>query len=147
MSIKAYKLTTQELKMICDFFALDRGGRNTKDSLVELVLDFLEEPNDELCKQPPKKREKPSSSSKKGGEDSTSSSSSPSKRIKLNYTKGTMPSDAAIKTWVHAFAICHDMDQTTIKDAMKVANEKFGIDLKEKKSLIKECFAEETSAE
>jgi len=61
----------------------------------------------------------------------------------LHVTKGKIPEDKTLKKWAHAFCMCHDMDKATLKTAMALASEKFGVDLSEKKDIIKECLKSE----
>ena len=44
MGARAYKMTIQGLKRLCDFFAVDRTLTTTKDALVDKLLDFLGAP-------------------------------------------------------------------------------------------------------
>lgn len=135
MSIKAFKLTVAEIKNLCDTFDVDRsaeGGKSLgKDDLIDRLLDFLGKPEKKSTKTQQKK-----SSKKKAA---TSSSSSKEEKVE----KGKMPSDKALRKWVQAYVACFNLDKATTKHAMETASEKFGIDLSEKKSRIKELLAEE----
>jgi DEK C terminal domain len=66
MSAKAFKLTTPAIKKLIDLLHLDRAGRSTKEDLIDLLLDFLGEPSDELLKSTsPKKKGKTTSGKKR----------------------------------------------------------------------------------
>lgn len=194
MGQKAYKHTVSELKKICDFFVLDRSGKNDKDSLVNVLLDFLGAPNAESVKEKgaadsgsgknkkkaaggkrkkaakTKKKRRSSKSKKEESEEEEEEESeeeeaesedddakpAPKKKSKkkgggdddddsklLHFNKGEMPDDGTIKKWAHAFCICHDTEKATLKTAMALAAEKFGVDMSDKKDLIKEMLQNE----
>jgi len=127
---------------------VDRSHKTTKDDIINCLLDFLEAPSEEGCKSTKvkaaaKKRASSTGSGGGGGGGSSSSSRKKAKLHKLEYSKGEMPDDETVRHWAQAFRICHDMDATTVKAAMAVASEKFGVDMSEKKALIKEYLIAE----
>jgi hypothetical protein len=145
MGQKAYKLKIPQLKQLCDFFAIDRSHKKDKDSLVDVLLDFLAAPSDDLLKK--RKRGRPSRKDKKEekqeyddvvDEDEDQEDEKPPKKA-----KGRMPSDAELRKWVRAYVRCHNMETSTIKEAISIASEKFGVDVSEKKSRMKEMLTEE----
>jgi DEK C terminal domain len=155
MGAKTYRMTVPQLKKMCDFFAIDRMNCNGKDALVDVLLDFLGEPEENMLKGGAKA---------KGKADSSSSSKKKSKAKKVeaadddagDYSdvgddgkeeattkEGELPSDEALRKWVRAYVRCHNMKQSTIKHALEIAGEKFGVDLSEKKQRLKELLTEE----
>eukprot|EP00568_Trieres_chinensis_P005106 CAMPEP_0183298668 /NCGR_PEP_ID=MMETSP0160_2-20130417/5629_1 /TAXON_ID=2839 ORGANISM="Odontella Sinensis, Strain Grunow 1884" /NCGR_SAMPLE_ID=MMETSP0160_2 /ASSEMBLY_ACC=CAM_ASM_000250 /LENGTH=56 /DNA_ID=CAMNT_0025460765 /DNA_START=32 /DNA_END=202 /DNA_ORIENTATION=- len=56
-----------------------------------------------------------------------------------------MPSDKALRKWVRAYVRCFNLDKATTKHAIETASDKFGVDLTEKKTRIKELLTEEMS--
>jgi glutamyl/glutaminyl-tRNA synthetase len=50
VSQRAYKFKLLEVKNLCDFFHVDRSGKSTKDDLIDALLDFLGETNEDLLK-------------------------------------------------------------------------------------------------
>lgn len=168
MGIKAHKLKVAQIKELCDFFAVDRSGRHDKDSLVDCLLDFLGEPTLERVKSggksiakkakeaPTKKKKKETTPKKKkvaktGDEsDETESEDETADEVKESPTKALMspkkgitPTDALLRRWVHAFVQCYDMEKATVKVALKIAGEKFGVDLSDQKTRMKELLTEE----
>jgi hypothetical protein len=129
-------LQVKQLKKLCDVFAIDRSGITDKDSLVETLLDFLSEPDEKLTKGGKKKPTK-----------NKSTSSSKSKADPFSddeeIVEGEMPSDKQLRSWVRAYVRCFNTSKKTLKDAMNIAEEKFGIDLSDKKQRIKELLTEE----
>jgi len=45
-----------------------------------------------------------------------------------------MPSNPELREWVKAFIKCFNMDKVTVKKALELGSEKFGIDLKKEKN-------------
>jgi hypothetical protein len=58
-------------------------------------------------------------------------------------SKGKMPNDNQLRQWVKAFVQCYNMDKVSIKVALEVAGDKFGVDLAHKKDLLKVMLTEE----
>lgn len=56
---------------------------------------------------------------------------------------GKMPSDEILRRWVRAFVRCHNMKSATIKKAVEIASEKFGVDMSGTKQRLKELLTEE----
>jgi len=118
--------------------------------LLFVQLNFLSVPSEDHLKgsktkaAPTKKRSKAEAEDEEGVEDEDEPAK---KRGKLNFEKGKMPSDTTIRKWAHAFCMCHDMEKATIKVAMKLAGEKFGVDMSEKKDLLKEVLSKEAEGE
>ncbi|KAL3929332.1 MAG: hypothetical protein SGBAC_012257 [Bacillariaceae sp.] len=59
------------------------------------------------------------------------------------HDKGDEPSDAAIRQWVQAYVTCFDMSAATAKHAMETASAKFGVNLTDRKDLIREFIVSE----
>ena len=137
-STKAYKLHVPQLKKLCDVFALDRSKANDKDKLVNILLDFLSKPSEE----PLKGSKKAAAASKKKKEPKSKKSSSTLDDYE-EIVEGEMPNDNQLRQWVRAYVRCFNTSKKTLKDAMEIAEEKFGVNLKEKKDRIKEILTEE----
>jgi hypothetical protein len=56
---------------------------------------------------------------------------------------GTEVSDETLRLWVRAFVRCHNIKKTTLKQTVAIATEKFGIDMTDKTSQIKDLLVEE----
>jgi len=54
--------------------------------------------------------------------------------------EGGVPSDDVLRRWVRAYVRCHNMKKSTIKTALDLASDKFGVDLTEKKQRLKELL-------
>eukprot|EP00542_Grammatophora_oceanica_P021267 CAMPEP_0194037560 /NCGR_PEP_ID=MMETSP0009_2-20130614/9898_1 /TAXON_ID=210454 /ORGANISM="Grammatophora oceanica, Strain CCMP 410" /LENGTH=377 /DNA_ID=CAMNT_0038679771 /DNA_START=59 /DNA_END=1192 /DNA_ORIENTATION=+ len=54
-----------------------------------------------------------------------------------------LPSDKALRKWVKAYVACFNLDKATTKHAMETASDKFGVNLSEKKRVIKKMLTEE----
>ena len=135
---KAYKLHVPQLKKLCDVFAVDRSGVNDKDSLVETLLDFLSVPDEKLTKGAGKKAatKKSTASKSKSAEDKTLDDYE-------EVVEGVEPTDQQLRHWVRAYVRCFNTAKVTLKDAVKIAEDKFGVDLSEKKKRLKELLTEE----
>lgn len=170
MGEKAFNLKVGEIRDLCDFFALDRSGINAKAELIDRLLDFLSEPSAEHVKGNKAAAAKASSASKKKGvsskkkkDDSSEESdeeeeeneeeeeeeAKPKKGKKdkegvdlLKVEKGKVPNDDTIRAWVKCFVQCYDLEKASIKVALQVAGDKFGVDLSNKKDLLKEMLAD-----
>jgi hypothetical protein len=144
-------MTTGQLKSMIDFFNIDRfsespGGVADKETLVDYLLDFLGAPDPDLIVKPgqektgkkktsPKKKKNPVRRAPKKVEDPFG--------LVREHTKGTKPSDEALRQWVRAYVVCFDMDKATTKHAITTATERFGIDMAKRKSAIKHLLTEE----
>jgi hypothetical protein len=159
MGTRAYKKTITELKKMCDVFSIDRyvlewsvfesfrqiashffcnsKGKNDKDGLVNALLDFLGEPSESLLK----------GGSKKTFDGKKTKSRAAAQREENDEALefGQMPSDSQLRTWARYFTKVYNMEKATIKVALEVASDKFGVDLKETKSVLKEYLAEAQS--
>mmetsp|Transcript_22679 Transcript_22679/g.37519 ORF Transcript_22679/g.37519 Transcript_22679/m.37519 type:complete len:357 (+) Transcript_22679:100-1170(+) len=164
-SKKAYKFKTQEIKMLCDFFTVDRSGVSTKEALIDRLLDFLGEINDELLKTSsvkkpakkvaaaaPKKKATKKKKAVKAKEESAEEESEEEEQDDDEEEEeqeanddGTpsKPNDKVLRRWVKAYIACFNMDKATIKHAIETASDKFGMDLADKKQKIKQLLTEE----
>lgn len=198
---RANKLTMGQVKMLCDFFAVDRdpdeGEKVTKELLIDRLLDFLSGPNDDMTIEldekkplapssrgtikgtkspsPQKKKQQPEkkkSVKKKSGKSKKSKKSPASGKTKsgrstkkVSYAEesdeseefqedddeesesepetGEMPDDEELRMWVKAYVACHNMNKVTIKHALKLARDKFGVKMDSKKQTMKEFLTEE----
>lgn len=151
MSVKAYKLNIPALKKICDVFDVDRRKKNTKDELVDCLLDFLGAPDVKLTNakktdskpkvnSPRKSKKEDDSEDESEAEDSEDEGEAKDPDKKGNK----MPSDKELKKWVHAYTVCFDLNTVSTKHALETASAKFGVDLSSKKARIKELLTEES---
>uniref|UniRef100_A0A7S2XRT6 DEK-C domain-containing protein n=1 Tax=Attheya septentrionalis TaxID=420275 RepID=A0A7S2XRT6_9STRA len=167
MATKAFKMTIPELKIVCDFFDVDRSATTEtptvgKDELVDRLLDFLGAPDPKMTKTYNKKNKavavekkkrvmkdaKPSPKKKKAKKSvpkkvEKKEDSSDSEKSTPKIYKGTMPDDKALREWVKAYVACFNLDKATTKHAMETASDKFDVDLTEKKAQIKEFLTDE----
>jgi len=170
MGTKAYKLQIPQLKRILDMLAVDRSGTTNKDSLVDLLLDFLGAPKrsflkgskNSVKKGRPKKKtdvddgeeeeeeEEAANKDDDGGDDDDADGYSdigdePVEDVEAagSGKEVALPSDDVLRRWVRAYVRCHNMKHSTIKNALTIANEKFGCDLTEMKPRLKELLTEE----
>jgi hypothetical protein len=56
---------------------------------------------------------------------------------------GADVSDETLRLWVRAFVRCHNIKTTTLKQAVAIATEKFGVDMTDKTPQIKDLLVEE----
>ena len=99
------------------------------------LLDFLGEPTED--------RLKGSSKTKKAAATTSQTKSSGNDEDYEAIEPGTMPNDAQLRQWTRAYVRCFNMESVTIKSALEVAGDKFGVDLSSKKQRLKELIAEE----
>lgn len=160
MGQRAYKLKVSDIKRLCDFFAIDRSGAKDKDTLVDALLDFLGEPGENLLKHKgglkgsaqKKRKSRKDDDEDQESDDETESEDyerkpkkiKPSPKSKTSKAKGRarMPSDGELRRWVNAYIMCHNMEKSTLKHAMEIAGEKFGVDLSSQKAKLKQFLAE-----
>lgn len=159
-STKAFKLNIPDIKVLCDFFSVDRSAEDgkalSKEDLIDRLLDFLGGPDETLTTLKPaasKGASKKKAGAKKGGKKSKAKSESedeeevkepPKDFSKIKeLKKGDKPDEEVLRQWVRAYVACFDMDSATTKHALKTASEKFGCDMSKEKSKIKELLAEE----
>ncbi|EEC49316.1 predicted protein [Phaeodactylum tricornutum CCAP 1055/1] len=57
--------------------------------------------------------------------------------------RGTMPDTGQLRKWTKAYICCFNMEKVTIKHALEIAGDKFGVDLSSKKSELKDLLTEE----
>lgn len=134
-----------ETNLVSLFFSLslspqNRKGKNDKDGLVNALLDFLGEPSEALLKGSKKKPET-NHVNKKAKSRAVQQEDEEEETVQF----GQMPSDQQVQTWARHFTKVYNMEKATIKVALEVAGDKFGVDMKEKKSLLKEYLAEAQS--
>lgn len=111
-----------------------------KEGLIDKLLDFLGEPQEEMTRSAGKKssgkspKGKKSAKAGKGDSEEEDEDSDPTDR---------MPSDKELRQWVKAYVGCFNLDKATTKHAIETASDKFGVDLSSKKARIKELLTEE----
>lgn len=174
MGARAYKLSIPQVKVILDFLTINRYGKQTKDDLVDLLLDFLGEPKKPLLKgASPKKADKKKTKrvrKSKGGKDDEEEDEEDNEGENEEIDEedgedenndadddadyddvgdetveqdGKLPSDEVLRRWVRAYVRCHNMKTSTIKNALEIASDKFGVDMSEKKQRLKELLTDE----
>lgn len=157
MATKAYKLNIPEIKMLCDFFKVDRSQLTNKEDLIDRLLDFLSAPDPELTKKavakkkaaPGKKRAAKGEAKAKTGKKKKTAKAADEDETEdedmedEEEEEGKMPSDKALRKWVQAYVGCFNLNKATTRHAMETASDKFGVDLSSKKERIKELLAEE----
>ena len=57
--------------------------------------------------------------------------------------RGTQPSEKQLRQWVVAYVRCFNMEKVNLKHALEVASDKFGVDLSDKKKVLKRLLTEE----
>ena len=124
------------------FYNNNRKGKNDKDGLVNALLDFLGEPSESLLKGSKKNA---TISSKKTKNRAAAVAEPQDDDDDEPHPLGQMPSDSQLQTWARYFTKVYNMEKATIKVALDVAGDKFGVDLKDKKALLKEYLAEAQS--
>jgi hypothetical protein len=153
--------------MACDMLLLNRGGKNKKEELIECLLDFLSQPEEEDIspsaaggKKGGKKKtaaKKKKSASKSGTTAKPKAASKPKKASVSKSTsgggdpfsllkdieKGEQPSKDTLRQWVKAYVCCFDMETVNIKDALATAEAKFGVELQERKTELRGMLGEE----
>lgn len=155
---RANKLTIPALKNMCDLFDIDRsagaGEKQDKEFLVDKLLDFLGEPDKKLTKTwinnnkkkaaaaARKEKEASKKSKKKRVEESSDDDDEDGDDMYDEVDGKKMPTDKAIRRWVKAYVRCFNLDKATTKHAMETCSDKFGVDLSEKKTFIKQLLTE-----
>lgn len=158
MGQRAYKLKVSDIKKICDFLGIDRSGVKDKDTFVDILLDFLGEPGDKLLKfkeeSRKNKRKSQAVEDDDDSDDETESEDSEvrpkkgkpspkkSKSSKKSKSKTRMPTDGELRRWVNAYILCHNMEKSTLKHALEIAGEKFGVNLTSEKAKLKQFLAD-----
>jgi hypothetical protein len=110
-----------------------KGGsgkkKKKKDDSSEEESDEEEEEEEEEAEATPKKGKKEKGKNDKG--------------VDLHKVeKGKAPTDDTLRAWVKCFVQCYDLEKASIKVALQVAGDKFGVDLGDKKDLLKEMLAD-----
>lgn len=164
----AYKLLVPTIKDLCDFFDVDRTKVTGKDALIDLLLSFLGAPDPERTKEvkksaarkkrksvdadpdksPPAKKRKKGSENEEVVEAEVIDSSSDvemKEKADKEHSSDKMPTEKELRKWVRAYVSCFNLDKATTKHAIETVSEKFGVDLSEKKALIKQLLAEALS--
>jgi hypothetical protein len=157
MSTKAFKLTIPLIKKLCDLFHVDRFKVETKDGLIDALLDFLGAPSEDQLKGGKKSKKAAAASETKA---STKGSGGKKKKKAVveedeetgddddddddvPLKKGELPSDEALRKWVRAYVRCFNLKKATVKHAIATASDKFGVDVSKKKALLKEILTSE----
>jgi hypothetical protein len=160
MSVKAYKLTIPQIKKICDLFHVDRFKIESKDDLIDALLDFLGSPSEDQLKGARKKAAAKSAASPKSSgskEKKKKKSAASTERDDVveddddeesddgdaPLKEGGSPSDEALRKWVRAYVRCFNLQKATVKHAIATASDKFGVDVSKKKALLKELLTSE----
>jgi hypothetical protein len=127
-----------------------RQGKQDKDGLVDTLLDFLGSPDEKLLKgyKKEKKDEKKTTGTKKAAPKSKSKKEKGSEEEddEKDYEvieRGTVPNEKQLRQWVVAYVRCFNMEKCNIKHALEVAGDKFGVDLADKKKMLKKLLTEE----
>jgi DEK C terminal domain len=149
-------LQVPQLKKLCDFFCVDRTDYNGKDSLVDALLDFLGEPDEEKMKgtlAQPKKGKKGKKGLAKKSEDAEDDDGEADnhgyddvdddKLTNPEFDSDGMPTDDTLRKWVRAYVRCHNMKTSSVKDALAIASAKFEKDISSQKARLKELLTEE----
>lgn len=163
-STKAFKLRKAEIIRLCDILAIERSNKPLKkEALIDLLLDFLGAPSEDLLIGAGQKkrlgRPRSIASSKSAGkkrkrDQDDSGSVDQSARgdggveshtgsTEEESHSGNLPSDNALRKWVQAFVQCYNMDKVSMKVAVEIASDKFGVDMLPKKETIKTMLVEE----
>lgn len=165
MGQKAYKLMVNQLKKLCDTFAIDRRGMSgSKEDLVNCLLDFLGEPVtmekfEKIRSSSTIRKKKKEGEEEKNIDEVKEKNADEVREENVGETKeettnddywedamlvdGAEVSDENLRLWVRAFVRCHNIKVTTLKQTVAIASEKFGIDMTDKTSQIKELLVEE----
>jgi hypothetical protein len=162
MSTKAYKLTIPLIKKLCDLFHVDRFKLESKDKLIDALLDFLGAPSEDQLKggKKSKKAAAASAASAKSSGGKKKKKAAASTEVEEEeeededdddddedddapLKKGELPSDEALRKWVRAYVRCFNLEKATVKHAIATASDKFGVDVSKKKALLKELLTSE----
>ena len=174
MSVKAFKLTVNQLKELTALFNI-HADASDKESLVDCLLDFLGAPDPTLTKGAKKRGAKhaslpkDSNGGRKRKKSNGKSKNTPRKRTssqkeEMNESSNSdagdemdtdepkkldsgakMPTDSQLRKWVKAYVSCFNLDKATTKHAIETASDKFGVNLNTKKTKIKMLLADELS--
>ena len=110
---------------------LPRGGASKKEDIIEIILDFLSEPEEGMISESAGGK-KGKSKSKKGAKKKAAAAKPEKKKAKASTPKaskssgdpfsllkdaqkGEQPSKATLRQWVKAYVCCFDMDTVNIK--------------------------------
>lgn len=158
--VKAAKLKLPLLKAFFDLLGLDRspvsGKPQSKGELVDNLLDFLADPDEEsVCKKGKKKRGRPAKV-KTDDEAEADKKTTKKKRKKKEVVeseeesddeseeddKDGKPSAKKLQKWVKAYVTCFNLDKATAKHAVQTASDKFGVDMSDRKKDIMDILKE-----
>ena len=127
-----------------------------KDDLVDCLLDFLGSPSADLItgesgtasnnSKQSKTRANKKKASTKTKEAASEDEDATEDEIDRDFEvieHGTMPTEKQLRQWVVAYVRCFSMDKVTLKHALQVAGDKFGVDLTKKKKVLKKLLTEE----
>mmetsp|Transcript_10469 Transcript_10469/g.30403 ORF Transcript_10469/g.30403 Transcript_10469/m.30403 type:complete len:324 (+) Transcript_10469:128-1099(+) len=156
-SKKAFKMILAQVRSLCDFFNIlkidDQTGKAlNKEDTIDNLLDFLAQPNADFLnpegviksgKSAPKKKTKKATTRKVARKAKVEKKKKHYFHLIKNHKHGEEPDDKTLRMWVRAFVHCFNMDKATTKDAIRIANEKFGADIADNKERLKELLAEE----
>jgi hypothetical protein len=142
---------------LCDIFNVDSTGAQSKDDLINKLLNFLGNPSEKLFKNTEKQQI--SSDRKKfkkratkqqelkeevgAGNDGGLEDYGINAEISKSYGEPKMPSTKALRAWARAYLACFNLDKVTLGHAIETASDKFGINLEEKKDTLRLLLTEE----
>jgi hypothetical protein len=117
--------------------------------MVDNLMDFLGQPNEEFVNQPDKVTTTGGTKTKKTASKRNTAvakvevvETGPFSLVR-NHKKGKNPTNILLRQGVKAYVICFNMGSATTKHAMKTAADKFGANLAKRKDKMKELLAEE----
>lgn len=132
--------------------AVDKSEMKDKEALVEGVLDFFSEPDEGMLKHKGSKKAAAAAAKKKDAPKKKADKTKKTKEAKetddseledVEVEEGKEPDETQLRKWVRAYVRCFDTSKATLKHAMGVAEDKFGVALKDKKDLMKKLMTEE----
>jgi len=141
---KCMSLDLKIIKHIMDLFDIDRSSKTggvKKDELIQRMFTWFQCPKEELTAHYGKKKRKKAPAQTKKRK--------PSKKAKVDNASddesddgsGT-PSNSELKKWMDMYIQCVNLDETTVGMFVTAASSKFGVDLSEKKPLLKQLLAD-----
>jgi len=151
MDARANALKLPLLKAIFDLFHLDRdpvkGKALTRAQLVERLLDFLANPDEEDVKLPEKKGRGPAKKKKSDEEEEEAAADEEEEEEEDPEAEeeNGIPSDAKLKKWVKAYINCFSLDKATTKHMIQTASDKFGVDVSAKKGMMIKLLKDATA--
>jgi hypothetical protein len=155
-------MTMPGLKRLCDFFAVDRTLKKTKDDVVDTLLDFLGAPNKNKVSGRAKASKKGKKKTKKSSADDDDEEDEDDEEENEDDdgyddvdddmiledengkpNGGTLPHNDQLRKWVRAYVRCFHVSKLTVNHALEIGSEKFGIDLTPKKADLKKILIDE----